>query len=217
MNEDQKLIGITGGIASGKSAVASIIESEGYPVIRSDNTAKILMAENQDLKANIINTFGETTYKDGSPNKEAIANLIFGNSKSAETNRNKLNSIVHPFVIQENLKSIEKLFNEGAKSIFVESALIFEAGLENGYDYIICVYADESQVIERLKKRNKLSEDEIRARLDSQLSPQYKKSNADFTIDNNKSIEELESTTKFILDLVLTLPGKDPQKYEENS
>lgn len=217
MNEDQKLIGITGGIASGKSAVANIIENAGHPLIKSDETAKKLMRENETLKAKLIEEFGDEIYSDNLPNKDFIGKAIFGSSQIAQDNRKKMNSIVHPFVIQDNFNKIEQLFRSGVNNIFLESALIFEAGLEKGYDYIICVYADEEKVIERLKKRNKLTLLEIKNRLSSQLSPQYKKSHSDFVIDNNTSVEDLEKTTKFILDLVLILPGKDPQKYEENN
>jgi dephospho-CoA kinase len=217
MSKDQKVISITGGIGSGKSSVAEIVEKLGYKVIRSDETAKELMKTNSELKSKLIKKFGNNIYNGELPNKEFISSLIFGSDNSAKENREKINSIVHPYVIQDNFKEIEKHFSEGENNVFIESALTFEAGLEDGYDYIINVFTDEELVIKRLKARNNLSDEQVQARLDSQLSPQYKKSNSDFTIDNNGDLKALESSTKLIIDLVTNLPGKNPKKYEEDN
>ncbi|MDC1068939.1 dephospho-CoA kinase [Candidatus Kapabacteria bacterium] len=217
MNEDQKIISITGGIASGKSTVADIISQKGYKVIRSDDTAKLLMKENQSLKNKLIAKFGSNIYSGTEVNKDFISKLIFGSDEKSNNNRDNMNSIVHPFVIEENYKTIEDFFNTGEKIVFVESALTFEASMEDGYDYIICTYSEEEVVRKRLQLRNNFSDDQITQRLESQLSPQYKKSHSDFTIENNSDLDTLKNTTEFILDLVVSLPGKDPQKYEEDN
>lgn len=213
MSKDQKVIGITGGIASGKSTFADLVEKNGFKVIRSDQTAKTLMNENQELKEKIKMQFGDDFYIDGTVNREYVSNLIFGDKN--KKNRDKLNSIVHPFVIEDNFRTIERLIAEDERMVFVESALIFEAGLQEGYDYIVNIHANEEIVSDRLKKRNNFSDEEIKQRLESQYSPQYKKSHSDFSIDNNGNLNEFISSSEMILSLLENLPGKDPKKYEE--
>ncbi len=203
MEDNVKIIGITGGIGSGKSTVSEFISELGYPVINTDDKAKQLYVENKELKAKLIKEFGEEFYfQDGNINKEFIGNLIFGESKESKENLSKLNSIVHPYVIQSNIDEIDKLVEEGEDIIFVESALIFEINMQDAYNFVICVISEQEQVVERLLKRGNLTEEKILNRIKNQLSPEEKKKKSDFVINNNSTLEALKSSTLFVLDII---------------
>lgn len=203
MENNVKIVGITGGIGSGKSTVSKFIEEKGFKVINSDNKAKKLYLENQELKNKLIKEFGEDFYlPDGNINKSYIGSIVFGEDKESKEKLEKLNRLVHPLVIQDNIDEIDRLVEEGEKIIFVESALIFEINMEEAYDYIICVFSDQEKAIERVISRDKTTKEQILKRMQNQLSPQEKKKKSDFVINNNSTLEELKKATDFVLDLI---------------
>lgn len=209
-----KVIGITGTIGSGKSEVAKIIRNMGYKVLSSDVIAKELMVKNKKLMSKLQEEFGEKVYNDdGSLNKEYLASEVFGRDKKSKEKREKLNSITHPFVIDELIKKVEEYTKEGEDMVFNESALIFEAGMDEGYDYIINVDAPKKVSVKRITERSGISEEEVLQRMKSQFSAEEKKRLADFTIDNSGSLEKLEESAKFTVELVKDLPPKD---FEED-
>lgn len=203
MEDNVKIVGITGGIGSGKSTVSDYITELGYPVLNSDNKAKELYIENEELKSQLIKEFGSDFYlEDGNINKPYISNLIFGETKESKNNLAKLNSIVHPLVIQTHIDEIDKLVEEGETIIFVESALIFEINMQDAYNYVICVISDKDKVIERLLKKGNLTKEQILDRINNQLSPEEKKKKSDFVINNNSTIEALKESTQFIIEII---------------
>ena len=205
-----KVIGITGTIGSGKSEVAKIIGNMGYPVLSSDAIAKELMVKNKKLMSKLKKEFGERVYQnDGSLNKDYLASEVFGRDKKSKEKREKLNSITHPFVIDELIKKVETYTKEGEEMVFNESALIFEAGLDDGYDYIINVDAPKEVCLKRITERSGISGEEVLQRMKSQFSAEEKKRLADFTIDNSGTLEKLEDSVKFTIELIKDLPPKD--------
>ena len=184
-------IGITGGMGSGKSFVCSIIENLGYPIFYSDKEAKWLMENNASLIAEIKKIVGNNAYTNNKINKEEIRKYIFD---SAE-NRKKLNEIVHPAVTQhfdywaQQFKSNSLLFNE--------SALLIETGSYKRFDKIILITASQDVKIKRLIQRENVSKEEIRLRMNSQLSDEVKKDHADYIIENNE--------TDFLLPKIFTI------------
>ena len=213
------IIGITGGFGSGKSSVANIIKESGYPVIFTDKLAKEILFNDKNVKSRLIEKFGKNIYfDDGNPNTELISKFVFSDNDESKKNLNTLNSIVHPPVISEMIKEIEKMAALGFKTIFVESALIYEAGLDEGFDYIIDVDTKDDIKIDRLVRRTGLKPEQIQQRMNEQLSPQYKKEISDFVIENNTDIEALRKSTGIILDIVTNLPKKDfAKKNFDNS
>lgn len=204
--ENVLLVGITGNFGSGKSTVSKIIEREGFPVIYSDSLAKQLMVENPSIRQKIIEKFGGDAYlPDGSVNSKWLAEVVFQGTAEAERNLAQLNAIVHPYVLDETEKIINQLIEKGHKLIFFESALIFEAGIENLFDYIILVYTDKERLVERLTSQGKYTAEEIELRLTKQMSADEKRKYADFTIVNNGTKEELERNIKFILEMIKEL------------
>lgn len=212
-HEEVVIIGITGGIGSGKSTVANWIREEGYTVLSSDDIARELMSTNAELKSILIASFGEEIYlEDGGLNKSLLSSLIFD---SHNPQVKKVNQIVHPYVIEHIMNTLEELAEAGNKLLFVESALMFESGMAEGYDYIITVHTDEEKVIERVQKRSNMSEEKIRTIMKSQLNPIEKKKLADFVIDNNGNLEVLRHSFEAIFGIIQILPPNDTEENDE--
>lgn len=208
MKENSKIIvvAITGGIGCGKSTVAEIIKNNGYKVISSDDYAKTVMVSNENIRKKLISEFGTDIYfNNGKLNKDLLSKIVFGSSPDNEKSLVKLNSIVHPIVLEKLIEEVEYFEKKGEKIVFVESALIFEAQLEEGFDYIIVVDANEKVIFERLKKSRNLSDEEIRFRMKQQLSKELKKQNADFIIENNASFDELKKSVEIIVNILSQL------------
>jgi dephospho-CoA kinase len=203
MEDNIIIVGITGGIGSGKSTVSEFYRELGYSVLNSDKKAKELYLEDKELKAKLIKEFGDDFYlPDGNINKEFIGNMIFGESEESNDNLTKLNSLVHPLVIQSTIDEIDRLVEEGEYLIFVESALIFETNMQDAYNFVICVISEQDKVIERLLKRGNLTEEKIIHRISNQISPEEKKKKSDFVINNNSTIEALQNSARFIIDII---------------
>jgi dephospho-CoA kinase len=196
----KKLIGITGGIGSGKSIVAQTIENAGYPIIKSDFVAKELMNSDPRLKAKIIAAFGNNSYLNDKINREYLSKEIFSSPDKIDL----MNSIVHPPTTKK-VKALAKGLFEKHDYVFVESALIYEAGIEENFDLIILVKSNEKNRLQRIKERDNTTIDEIKRRMEFQLSDDVKSELADFVIENDSSIKDLEERTKFILSIIKSL------------
>lgn len=198
-----KICAITGGIGAGKSEVAKLYADLGFPVINTDILAKNLISSSKKIQDDLIKEFGNKIFEDGNKlNSQLLSSIVFKDDDTGLGNLEKLNKIVHPIVISEMIKEIEKLITAGHQLIFVESALVYEAALDDGFDFIIVIDADEKLRIKRTAERLKLSEDEVRIRNREQISTDMKKNLADFVIENNGTIEEMLTNAAFILDLI---------------
>ena len=188
------IIGITGGIGSGKSTISKCFQTEGYPIYDCDSNSKNIANSSLIIKEKLITTFGKDIYdKNGLLNKKLLAEKIFGN----ENNRQIVNSIIHPEVIKNVQSWITK---ETSKIIFIESALLFESGLNKIVDKTIFVDAKEEirlqrAIIREIKNRG-LNNDEnntiakdILLRIQSQRQNyEYAKEHSDFIILNNNEL-----------------------------
>ncbi len=193
------IVAITGGFATGKTTVAKIIENEGYPVIYTDLIAKEVMTNDKNVINAIVDCFGREAFNiDNSINTQYLSNLVFNNQEQLDL----LNKIVHPKVIELMEKRLYELVKLGNQLAFVESALIFETALQEGFDYIICVSCDPKIQIQRGMQRHNLSEQETIKRINSQIPISKKEELSDFTIKNNGSIEDLEQSTLLVLNII---------------
>ena len=194
------LIGITGGIGSGKSTVSQIFEREGFNVLNADIIAKNIMQEDETIKSKIIKSFGKDSYIDGKLNTRYLAKIVFSNKVKIK----KINSIVHPSMIEKINNEAVKL-HEDNHLVFVEAALIFEAHMQNIFDYILMVTSNEDIRIKRLQLRDNDNIESIQKRIDSQISNKEKIGKSHFVIENNGGFEELQSKTLFFLKLFQNL------------
>lgn len=204
MAEQPLLIGLTGSIGAGKSTVADIIAEE-YPVLTADRIARDIMEQNDAVRSALIEDFGVQTYlSDGSLNRDFLAEIVFDDPQKLET----LNSIVHPPTIERIMGQAAALHADGARIVFIESALVFEAGTQDLYDYVIAVISPVDKAVERIMERDDISESDVRRRMRSQLPPEEKAERADFTIRNNGTLEDLRQSTAGVISIVTRLGGR---------
>ena len=172
-----KVIGLTGGIGSGKTLISNLFAELGVPVYISDIEAKKLMHTNINVKNAIIKLFGEEAYINGKLYKQFIAEKVFSNKTLLE----KLNAIVHP-AVAENFEAWKKL----QKSDFVikEAAILFETGGNNKCDKVILVTAPKSIRIKRVVERDQVSAVSVEKRMNNQWSDNQKKKMSDYVINN---------------------------------
>lgn len=172
------VIGLTGGIGSGKTTIGKWFESKGIPVYIADKEAKALMNRSKVIKRKLIALLGESAYLNGKLNRDYIASKIF-NDKSLLT---KMNAIVHPKVASHFKHWLKK---QDAPYVVKEAAIIFENNLEHQYDYIITVVADKELRIKRVINRDKVTKSKVESIMDNQLSDKEKIEKSNFVIENN--------------------------------
>lgn len=172
-------IGLTGGIGSGKTTVAQIFNVLGIPVYSSDDAAKRLMNEDEDLKKKIIESFGKESYQNGELNRKYVANEAFSDPKKIKL----LNSMVHPATIKDASAWMEK---QNAPYVIKEAALIFESGSDEFLDYVIGVKSPLNLRIERTMKRNNVTAEEVASRMKLQMDEVEKMNRCDFIIVNDE-------------------------------
>jgi len=210
------LVGITGGIGSGKSTVSDMIENQNYTVLNADIFAAVIMETKSEVRSKLFEYFGGKIFRDdGMVNREYLASRVFGEEKSHKEALKNLNKIVHPFVLDELLSRAEVLASEGETCIFIEVPLLYEIGLEDAFDYVILVTAPDKIRIERVIARSELTEQQIRARMADQAPPEHIKAMADFVIDNSGTEVKLQQSVDFLLSVIPLLPPKLPDFDED--
>ncbi len=172
-------IGITGGIGSGKSTVAKLLNVLNYPVYSSDSRARVLLKENKQIHEAIREAFGDCVFDvSGNPSRALLADLVFND----ENLLNKLNTIIHPAVRND--------FNEWIKTqnstlVFKEAAIIFEHGLEKELDAVWVVDAPVQLRVDRVIKRSGLTAQQVHERMNNQLDAELLRQKANLIINND--------------------------------
>jgi dephospho-CoA kinase len=174
------LIGITGGIGTGKTTVSSIFSTLGIPVIYADKVAKLLYETDKELQQQIIECFGKSSFNNGVFNKSFISSIVF----NSPLELNKLNSLVHPKVEQFIEKEKERYKLE--TYIIKESALLLETGNYKKCDYVIGVICNEDTRRRRVMLRDKISDADMTQRINAQLPEQDKLPFYNYIITNNE-------------------------------
>lgn len=190
------IIGLTGGIGSGKSTVAHMFGTLGVPVYDSDKEAKMLMTNSKSLRKAIIALFGKTAYNGQNLNKKHIASKVFSNKSLLQ----KLNAVVHP-AVKDHFKVWVK--EQNTPYVIQESALIYEEQNAALYDAVILVVAPEKTRLQRVMKRDGATYQEVNNRMTNQLSDNEKVHLANYTIQNINLESTKEQVVKIHKELLL--------------
>jgi dephospho-CoA kinase len=190
------IIGLTGGIASGKSTVSNLIKSEGIPVVDADLIAREVVEKGETAYEHIVKVFGtEILTVDGALDRKKLGSIVF----SDEQKRFLLNDIVHPAIRVRMQEKIEQWKQEGFKTIVLDIPLLYESKLTNMVEKVIVVYVDQQLQKERLKNRDQYSDEEALSRINAQLPLKEKITYADEVIHNNGSLDETKNQLLAIL------------------
>ncbi|WP_076459313.1 dephospho-CoA kinase [Limosilactobacillus caccae] len=177
-----KLIGLTGGIATGKSTVSTIIRQAGIPVIDADQVARQVQLPNTVGLTEIVNAFGQQVLLDnGELNRPALGKIVFNDQKA----RQKLNDIMQPLIRDEIWRQVAALKKQHLPAIILDAPLLFEQHYDEDCDQVIVVFTDREKQLQRLMARDHYSQDEALNRIKAQLSLADKEKKADILIDNN--------------------------------
>ena len=187
---NKKIIGLTGGIGSGKTTVAKFIQEMGFPVYFSDDRAKEIVNDDEVLKNNIKELLGEEAYDEsGRYNRKYVADLVFNNEELLK----QLNGLIHPAV---KLDFENWVASQKTEFVFKETALLFELKLNEGCYKSILVTADDNIRIKRVMDRDGKTYREVEAVMTKQMPEKDKVKKADFVIYNNSNIEDLKTETE---------------------
>lgn len=191
-----QIIGITGGIASGKSSVSQYLRELGFVIVDADVASRAVVEPGEEAYLQVVKAFGEDLLlSDGRIDRAKLGSIIFHNQEK----RLLLNRIVHPAVRNWMRQETEKALAAGAETVFMDIPLLFESKLTFMVERTLLVYVDESVQLERLMNRNALTETDALARIHSQMPLKDKKELADAIVDNNGDIEETKKQVVEIL------------------
>lgn len=180
-------IGLTGGIASGKSTVSKMIQDAGIAVIDADVYARQALDPRERAYDDVVAHFGESIlHSDESVDRKKLGSIIFNDTAE----RDALNGIVHPAVREKMNDKKEALIKEGRKAVVLDIPLLFESRLTKTVDRILLVYVDEAIQLKRLMERDGSTNEEALSRIRSQIPLAEKKREADAVIDNNGTAAE---------------------------
>jgi len=172
------VVGLTGGIGSGKTTVAGFFKEKGVPVYIADDAGKRLLETSAEIRKKVTKLIGEEAYTGNTPNRKHIASVVFNDSEKLEA----LNKIIHPAVATDFKNWIKE---QHAAYVLYEAAILFEAGGYKKCDFNILVSAKKEEKLKRLQQRDNSSIEEIEARMAKQWSDEKKKKLADFEIENH--------------------------------
>jgi len=198
-------VGLTGGIACGKTVVRRRLEEQGIPTLDADAVVHRLLQSGTEVTRRIAESFGEKVIaSDGSVDRRALGAIVFGDEEA----RRKLNAIVHPGVWRE----IERFFEEREKAsdpvAVVDAALMIETGSYKRYDFLVVVHCGPELQLERLMARDGLSREDAERRVRSQMPIEQKLPFGDFLVDTSGSIEETLKQTDELAARIM--PSQEP-------
>lgn len=181
------ILGLTGGIATGKSLISDYFRSKGCPVIDADQVSRQIVEVGSTGLSQVADHFGShMLLENGELDRKKLGRLIFSDAEK----RKKLNAILHPLIRAEIFSQLDQLKQEGHDLIVLDLPLLFESSYEDHVDQVMVVHIDEDLQIERLMKRDDLSREEALQRIHAQMPLKEKMKRAHVLIDNSRSKEE---------------------------
>ncbi|PTJ07267.1 dephospho-CoA kinase [Staphylococcus simulans] len=191
----QTVIGLTGGIGTGKSTVSELLAVHGFKIVDADIAAREAVEKGSEGLEQVRQVFGdEAIDENGEMNRKYVGEIVFNDDKMRE----KLNQIIHPIVRDLMERQKEAYLKEGF-NVIMDIPLLFENNLQDTVDETWLVYASESIQVERLMERNDLTQEEAKARVYSQISIDKKRRMADRVIDNRGTLLELKQNLEALL------------------
>jgi len=195
-----RYLGLTGGIACGKSTVAKFFEKLGAYIIDADEISRAVMKKGGSAYADVVKFFGDKILDNkGEIDRRKLREFVFQNSDL----KNKLEEFTHPKILEYEKRLVSEFKSKNDKDLIItQAALIIEKGTYRRFDAVIVVYLDKSTQIKRLIQRDKIDEDLALKIISSQMGIDEKLKYADFVIDNSGAIEETEKDVKRVFDLI---------------
>ncbi len=191
------VIGLTGGVGSGKTTASKFLQELGAHILDADKVGHESYLPDMPAWKDLIAAFGEDLLR---PNQEIdrkkLGAIVFSNPE----NLAKLNSIVHPRMREMMEQQLEELKGQGVKLVVLEAAILIEANWQSLVDEVWTTEAPEATVVERLKARNNWTEQQVRDRIRSQMSPQERAAHAQVGIDTDCSLDEMRDRVKNLLE-----------------
>lgn len=190
------IVALTGGIASGKSVIADVLEELGCYIHHADLVARELMEPEKPAWESVVAHFGQKILNaDKTINRSKLGGIVFTNDKE----RLFLNSVIHPLVFEKKKEIIHTLREKGDYKIFIsEAALTIEAGISDFFDRIIIAFCDRDIQISRLMERDKISHEEALKKIKSQMDPVKKAELADYLINTSGNIQDTIEQTEVV-------------------
>jgi dephospho-CoA kinase len=189
------VIGLTGGIGSGKSEVARLLEAFGANLISADQVGHEAYTWKSEAWISVVEAFGEGVLQpNGDIDRQKLGTIVF----SDPVEMDRLNNIMHPRMANIVEKKIDSFRENGSKVVIVEAAVLFEAGWESLVDEVWTVSAPIEMIVDRLKSRNGLSSDEARQRIASQMSTEERLNRSHAEVDNSGDVSALSNVVKIL-------------------
>lgn len=174
------VLGITGGIGSGKGLATEFFRSHGAAIVDADEIAREVVSPSSPVLAELVAAFGDEVLRpDGRLDRRRLANLVFGNPCAVAT----LNAITHPAILEEMDRRLARLREAGAQIVCVVAPLLLEAGHRIAVDRVIVMWAEREERIRRVMERDGVSREEVEGRMAAQMSPEEQRQEADWVVD----------------------------------
>ncbi|EEF47412.1 Dephospho-CoA kinase, putative [Ricinus communis] len=191
-----RMVGLTGGIASGKSTVSNLFKSHGIPVVDADLVARDVLKKDTGGYNKVVAAFGEDVLlANGEVDRPKLGRIVF----SDPSNRQLLNRLLAPYISSGILYEILKLWLKGCKVIVLDIPLLFETKMDKWTKPIVVVWVDNETQLQRLMARDGTNEEDARNRINAQMPLDVKRSKADIVIDNTGSLDDLEEQFRKVL------------------
>ena len=197
--EGVMVVGLTGQTGAGKSTVSHVFSSNGFAVINADMVARKVVGKGSSCLDEISDFFGSgILLPDGSLNRSALGGIVFSDRTRLET----LNTIIYPYITGEILRQIRLHSMNGEKLILLDAPTLFESRADDFCEIIISVLADPDIREDRIVKRDSLTHEQARRRMDSQLPEEFFRKHSDYIITNNGSLDSLNDISKEVSDKI---------------
>ena len=204
-NWPAKVIGLTGGIASGKSTVRRMLSEQNFPVIDTDKLAREVVEPGKPALEELVSTFGAEILKDDKTlDRHRMLEMILTDAGT----RRLVENIIHPYVFKRMDQILQQLAASGNNVVIVEMPLLFEAGWQDLFDYVITVVAPEPICTKRLAERKKMSIDMASRWMATQISQEVKARKSDYVVHNNAGLDELQIKVNNLAKLLRQLNSK---------